>query len=390
MLDINNLLKSVNVEPREYQKRIVTKIYELFTEKNLRSVLIDSPVGSGKTIMALLVAKAMHELLGIKIGWIAMRRFLLKQAKEENIEKGFNVPLTFLSMFDKNPPTDLQMLIVDEAQHDATDSMAHMHSVIAPKYLLGMSGTSWRSDRVKLCFDTVVKDAGIPVLINNGFLSPYHHYTIPKWGVQEVVDMYVNDVERWGTSIMYFHRLANCYQANDLLLRNGIKSEVVDGASSAEDQIERFIAGDLDVLVNCMKLTEGLNVCKLKTVFVRPSCKGVTIQMAGRVLRKYPPIQFKQIVQSEDTPYPFTKLAMAQLQHVLIEGEWRTLQVNKHIDDINKKTILALSRIETDLPEFIKKGQKKLIWRGSDDNNIRQIQNQVDNLITREAIAINQ
>ena len=47
-------------------------------------------------------------------------------------------------------------------------------------------------------------------------------------------------------------------------------------------------AGTEDCKPNCVVLIEGFDCPELRTVFCRPSCKGVTIQMCGRVLRKHP------------------------------------------------------------------------------------------------------
>jgi superfamily II DNA or RNA helicase len=377
MFDVTSLIARTNVEARPYQERIVTKVVDLFQVKQLRSALIESPTGSGKTVMALLAAKAMYEA-GFKIGWVAMRKHLLQQTERENQAKGICVPLTYISMFDKSPPSGLDMLIVDEAQHDAAASMGHIHAKVAPKYILGLSATPFRADRVKLCFDTVIKDAGIPTLIREGYLSSYHHYTIPKWEVEEVVARYVAEPERWGKSIMYFHRMAQAHEAVRLLQEYGYPAEAVTGASDEEAQIKAFASGELKVLTNCMKLTEGFDCPDLKTVWCKPSCKSVTIQMAGRVLRKHPDHPYKQIVQCMKTPYPFGKTALASLQHSLVDGQWRTLTVNPHIEKMGQRMTRVLANIETTMPAFIKKnserGRRRLrIREGPTADNERRI-----------------
>src|SRR3954449_9765539 len=108
-MDTDALIARTAVQPRPYQARIVRKAAELFATQNLRSVLIDSPTGSGKTVMALLVAKAMQEQLGVRVGWVAMRRYLLDQAEEENQRHRIGVRASYVSMFDRDPPTGLDM-----------------------------------------------------------------------------------------------------------------------------------------------------------------------------------------------------------------------------------------------------------------------------------------
>lgn len=408
MIDLSALIAKTRVETRPYQQRIISKSLDLLINKGLRSILIESPTGAGKTVMALLLAKVLQQEKQFRIGWVSMRRHLLNQAYKENFYKGIDVELEYISMFDKGPYKPLDVLIVDEAQHDVISSMAHIHASIKPKHIIGMTATPFRADRVKLCFDKVIKDAGIATLIQDGYLSRYNHFTIPIWNVEEVTRLYTAEKERWGKSIIYFHRLEQCAQAASILRRNNTTVEVVTGSSDTEEQIRAFRDGNIDVLVNCMKLVEGFDCPDLKTVWCRPSCKSVTIQMAGRVLRKHPAHEYKQIVQVDKTPYQFQKTALAVIQHVLQPSGWRTLEINKDIDKVNRRTIRALAKIEVDIPDFVKKNMAGPVHRRSvtrnnnmigrttrltDNNRVERIDNPVINTsIDTEIIseAINQ
>jgi superfamily II DNA or RNA helicase len=354
MIDFSALTAGMDVQPRPYQQRIVCKAVDLFRDVGLRSVLIESPTGSGKTIMGLLIARALQDELGVRVGWVAMRRYLLTQASAENEQRRLGVRGIFLSMFDRDPPTDLDLLVVDEAQHDAAQSMAYLHQRIRPRFILGLSATPFRADRVKLCFDSVLKDAGIASLIQDGYLSPYHHYTIPQHTPETVVTFYLREPARWGKSLFYFHTLEQCRQADALLRAAGVRSEVVSGESDRERQLADFRAGRLDVLSNCMMLSEGFDCPELKTVFCRPSCKGVTVQMAGRVLRQHPALPYKQVVQCPRTRWPFLRTAAAALQYTWADGSWRSLQANPLIGQVNGRMLQALARTTVDLPAYLK------------------------------------
>src|SRR3712207_7511958 len=48
-----------------------------------------------------------------------------------------------ISMFDKRPP-QVDLLVIDEAQHDGALSMANLHSCIKPRKILGLSATPFR------------------------------------------------------------------------------------------------------------------------------------------------------------------------------------------------------------------------------------------------------
>jgi superfamily II DNA or RNA helicase len=360
VFDVQPLLAKTNAEARPYQERIVSKVVTGFTEQNLRSIMIDSPTGSGKSVMGLLICKAMQELHGANIGWVSMRRNLLAQAARENEIKGFGVKMHMISMFDKRPPTGLDMLVIDEAQHDAAGSMGHIHAKVQPKWSLGMTATPFRADRVKLCFDKVIKDAGIHRLIQDGYLSPYHHFIIPDWKPDTVVDFYLKDRARWGKSLIYFHTLKDCWHVWQLLSEANVPCDVVTGDNrKCAKLIDDFYNNKLEVLINCAKLTEGFDMPDLRTVFARPSIKSVTIQMGGRVFRRHPDIRFKQIVQSADTKWPFTRTAGAALMHVYVDGHWRTIQPNDQVEEVAKRARLAMATSTAELPTFVTNQTKK-------------------------------
>ncbi len=341
------------IEPRPYQQRIVARALELFGAGGRRSVLVESPTGSGKTIMGLLIARGLQERLGVGVGWVAMRRYLLAQARAENEAKRIGVSCTYLSMFDRDPPTGLDLLVVDEAQHDAAGSMAHLHNRIRPRFILGLSATPFRTDRLKLCFDAVLRDAGIHRLIQDGYLSPFHHYTLPEYTPASVADAYAASPGRWGKTLVSFHTLAQCGVCRALLVARGVRAGVVSATGDRLAALAAFRAGRLDVLLNCQLLGEGFDCPELQTVFCRPACKGVTIQVCGRVLRRHAGLPYKQVVQCRQTPWPFTRTAGAALAYVAVGGAWRTLTANPEIDAVSWRVLRAISHTRVELPAFL-------------------------------------
>jgi superfamily II DNA or RNA helicase len=332
-----------SLEVRDYQQRIVKKVLDLYRGslsdargnryKPVQSVLVESPTGSGKTIMGMLIAQQMRELSIERIGWVAMRRNLLVQAQRENDRLGFGLDIRYVSMFDSNPP-EVDLVIVDEAQHDAATSMATLHAKMKPKYVLGLSATPFRSDRAKLCFQEVVRDVGIQQLIQFGFLSRYRHFTIPTYTPESVARFFARESARWGKSLIFFHRLEQCLECQRQLWQQGIAAEVVTASTDRERQIEDFEAGRIDVLLSMAILTEGFDCPSLQTVFCRPSSKGPTLQMCGRVFRRHPHCPIKQVVQCAATNHPMTGTADACEQYVWLEGAWKSLTKNPQIDAI--------------------------------------------------------
>ena len=243
-------------------------------------------------------------------------------------------------------------VLIHNCQHDAASSCAHLHNVIRPRWILGLTATPFRMDHVKLCFDAVVKDAGIHQLIQDGYLSRFDHYTIPKWEVSQLADFYCAEPSRWGKSIFYFHSIEECRRLNAMLRERGIASDVVTGSTDRERQLAAFRAGGLQVLINCMVLSEGFDDPTLQTVWVRPSGRGPTIQMAGRVLRRCGDA-IKQVIQCRQTRHPFAKTATPQQSYLWQSGQWRSLTMNPKLNLCNHNVRLAIAGTVVALPKFL-------------------------------------
>jgi superfamily II DNA or RNA helicase len=322
--------------------------------------------------MGLVAAKVLQsQHPDLAVGWVAMRRNLLSQVARENHNKGIGVQdFHPTSMFDRNPSNLLSakragrkvLLVVDEAQHDAASSCTHLHNAIEPDFVLGLTATPFRTDSMKLCFSKVIKDAGIHQLIQDGYLSKYHHYSIPKWDAETVADFYCADPERWGKSIFYFLSRDECRELHHRFRQRGIVSDVVTGDSSPshrEDQLAAFKHGDIPCLINCMVLTEGFDEPSLATAWVRDSGKGPTMQMSGRVFRQFPALGHKQVVQSKNTRWPMIRTAVPEQQYLWQEDEWRTLKVNPHLQEINNRARMAIATTVVEMPKYIIDRKKK-------------------------------
>lgn len=352
---IEGLTDGVQLEPRDYQHRVVGRVIEMFAGPHVergqtlpaaRSVIVESPTGSGKTAMALLVAR-WAQRQGMRVVWSAMRRNLLAQADRENRDRGFGVDLALVSMFDRSPPRG-DLLVVDEAQHDATRSMASLHAAVGPVHVLGLSATPYRADRLGLCFERVVRDAGIRQLVLDGHLSPYAHYTIPDYTPQAVAAAWLAEPDRWGRSLVFFRTVAECRACAAVLDAAGVPCEVVTATTDRERQIARFEAGGCTVILSMAVLTEGFDCPTLQTVFCRPSGRGPTVQMAGRVLRRAPGVPLKNVVQCSRTRHPFTATAPAAVQYVAAEqeggpaGGWRSIGLNGRVEELSDRMLELL------------------------------------------------
>jgi superfamily II DNA or RNA helicase len=353
------------IQFRDYQHRVVSNTIQAIEEGH-KSILIESPTGSGKTIMAHMIAKLLHERFGYRSGWTAMRKHLLRQAREENRHK-FNLDcIEYFSTFAEQYP-HAPVLFSDEAVHTASETATQVVKAIDPSIHIGLTAFPHRTDRLKLCFSKVIRDAGIRQLIDAGWLCPFHHFTFnAPWTPQEVALIYLRDKERWGKSVIYFLTEAECLECAGYI-REGMeipgrglvqaKCEVVTGHSNQEAQIQSFDEGDTDVLLNMVVLTEGWDCPKLRTVFTRPGSKGPTIQMTGRTFRRWlehPELKpWANVVQNNETHWPFTKIASAEKRFLLTELGWEQREGNPRADCAQAQVLQAIASIDVQMPQYI-------------------------------------
>lgn len=357
-------MKTTQIRP--YQQRIIEKTTKALIDGSARAILIESATGSGKTFMGHSIAKILQDHIDnlpegdtLEIGWVAMRSNLLEQAESENAAFGINARIHYVSMFQKELPKELlaakhRLIIIDEAQHDAASSMVAIIEEVKPQWIVGLSATPYRSDNLKLCFDKIVKDSGIGQLIRDGWLSKFDYYSMEGWGPEAVVNTFLADKARWGKSIMYFHTQEQNAIASRLLWEAGVTNAVVT-SDNKDESIEGFQQGKYQVLLNCMILTEGFDCPDLQTAFCRPSCKGVTIQMAGRVFRLHKDIPIKNIVQSNVTKWVFTRHATPNQSYVVRDGKWVALSPPKELDALSLNVLRKTAAISVTLPAFLTK-----------------------------------
>ena len=312
-------------ERRNYQVEAIAECLEAFAARKRESVLLESPVGSGKTYMALEVIHRFQESLGrrLKVGWVAPRRLLLQQTMEANRDL-YRDDIRPISLFERMPP-EVDLVVLDEAHHEATQSCVILYEKMRAKWTLGLSATPLRTDRMKLSFQETVRTCSIARLIREGYLSPFRSYLVPNYTVGEVADFYLADVERWGKSLVYFSTIAECVAFKARLAKGGVGCEVVTGESDKDMQMAAFANGAVQVIANVAMLTEGFDQPDVMSIFARDASRLPTIQMCGRGLRRAPGKTACNIVQSANSSYLFERVAPPLNAYRWQQGHWLAL-----------------------------------------------------------------
>ena len=334
-------------EQRPYQQEAIGEGVAAFAKRGRTSVLLESPVGSGKTYMALEMIHRLQAHLGrpLKVGWVAPRHHLLRQMMEANRDL-YRDNIRPVSLFEKVPP-EVELAVLDEAHHEATQSCVLLYEKLRATWTIGLSATPLRTDRMKLSFQETVRTCSIGRLVREGYLSPFNTYVISNYGVDTVADFYLADPVRWGKSLVFFSTIAECAAFRDRLAAGGVGCEVVTGASDKESQIDAFARGAVPVVANVAMLTEGFDQPDVASIFARDASRLPTIQMCGRGLRRCPGKTACNIVQSANTSYLFERVARPHNAFRWQQERWLALtDGTEEIEQTLKETLRRMGARE--------------------------------------------
>ncbi|OHB71880.1 MAG: hypothetical protein A2W23_06430 [Planctomycetes bacterium RBG_16_43_13] len=316
---------------RDYQTDIIHQARELI-KSGVKSILIQSPCGSGKTALtAHMIGAAASK--GIPSFFIVHRRELLYQSAktfdEVGIQHGF-----IASGFPADPRPLVQiasiqslarrldkvktpkLIVWDECHRIACKSWSAVHAHYPDAIHIGLTATPCRLDGKGLgdWFATLIRGPTVSALITQGYLSPYKAYaptTISTEGLHTKMGDYVtNEIVKLvdkptitGDVIAHYKRLApgkralifcasikhSAHVVEQFNLA-GIPAEHVDGEadkSTRDAAMKRFQEGKTLIISNVELFGEGLDIPSIEAVILLRMTQslGLALQQIGRVLR---------------------------------------------------------------------------------------------------------
>jgi DNA repair protein RadD len=215
------------------------------------------------------------------------------------------------------PPADL--LVIDECHHATATSWSKILAAYPNAVLLGLTATPCRGDGRGLggVFEALIECPQVAQLIEQDYLVGTRVYapTIPdlkgiKVQAGDYVEKQLAEVmdrpKLVGDIVTHWHRLAegrktvvfatgveHSIHIRDEFRKSGVSCEHIDGGTpkpERDDILRRLGAGAVDVVSNCMVLTEGWDMPEVGCcILARPTRRmGLYRQMVGRVLRPAP------------------------------------------------------------------------------------------------------
>lgn len=335
---------------RDYQAEAIEAVRRAWGTGTRRPAIV-LPTGSGKTVIFAHLVKIMHDR-GVKTLVLAHRDELIEQAAAKlatvapdlrvgvlkaarrEIDGRDVIVASVQSLARPERRAELvragvRLIIVDECHHAVADTYMTVLRDLAAfdadpltgAYALGVTATLGRSDRVALgqvwqavayrrdIIDMIrqghlVNAKGIRVRVDGldlravrrsrgdwseGALGEAMHEALAPKAIARAYVEHARDRQ----GIVFAPTVELAYEMAEAMRAEGITCEGIDGATPLDERrrvLRDFSRGDVQVITNCMVLTEGFDApwCSAVVIARPTSSAPLYIQMAGRALRPHP------------------------------------------------------------------------------------------------------
>jgi superfamily II DNA or RNA helicase len=319
------------IELRPYQHEVIAKAAQS------KRPLLYLPTGSGKTVIA---SEIIRRAADKHVVFLAHRRELIHQTRDKlaefDVRAGVilaehpadamlgvqvaSVQTLWSRCFRQTqdlPPANI--VFVDEAHHVRARTYQAILESYPDAQVIGMTATPCRRDGRGLgnVFDELIEGPSVEELIKQGYLVGTKAYAPSRPNLKGVetrkgdyvesqLDQRMNTDKLVGDIVSHWlrlgaHRKTVCFATSvahsihlrDEFVKVGVPAEHIDGSTpkaERDETLEKLSRGDLDLVCNCMVLTEGWDQPDVSCcIMARPTkSTGLFRQMAGRVLRPYP------------------------------------------------------------------------------------------------------
>lgn len=304
----------------DYQKDLIRKARQALA-KGDHSVLIQSPAGSGKSVVIAEIAKRTTDK-GNRVMFMVHRKELVEQItdsfRKQNVDLTKCTIMTVVKIKHRlDTLSRPQLLITDETHHGLAKTYEAIYNYYQDVPRLGFTATPWRMNHAGLneIYQTMIPGPSVKWLIEHHFLAPFHYWTVDSinhdslqssnkntdytnqsidnsFGKEifgNVVDQY-RKYANGQKAIVYAHSIVYSQNIAKQFQEHGIRAAHVDSKTPAEKReaiMQQFKQGKIKVLCNVDLISEGFDVPDCSCVMmVRPTKSLVLfIQQAMRCMR---------------------------------------------------------------------------------------------------------
>lgn len=265
-------------ESRDYQISTADYIVDSILN-NIRTNNVISPTGTGKTHISTLIAthSKIREALGVKgnrkvrILFFAHMSHLLYQASQTyEIVEGVEIILQ--SIFSPIPRDIIEqgwdMTFFDESHHEPTTSFQFQIPDIKNKPLVGFTASPNRGDKGLLKFENEKVAISREEAVRRRFIAETDLHSVMDFGginKNEIVQLILSNFHtEMNKTIIFLRTRKEAAIINQFILeqtgRNSVYLSDSMTANECSHAIGQFSKGEVEFLVNCGKINEGVDV----------------------------------------------------------------------------------------------------------------------------------
>lgn len=330
-----------NFKLRTYQQEAVDSIFAHWDKRTDKGALLVMPTGTGKTVVFTeVVQRILAEKPYAHILILAHREILLKQAEEKLVaggvyeynigyemrqkhtDRNHNVCLSTMQTMSRRMYNFnygyFDYIIIDEAHHTSANSYRYILAHFENARVLGVTATEDRGDGQLLAeFYTKVYEYTLLKAIQDGSIVNICAKTIPmRIDLRGVRKNFAGDYadgslgerlrpmlstvakrlaqECWNRrTVVFLPTKATAEAMSGYLNQVGLRSDWITSDMKESDCIKilnRFASGELNIICNVLKLTEGWDCPQCDCIVpLRPTkSRPLLVQMIGRGTRTCP------------------------------------------------------------------------------------------------------
>lgn len=264
-----------------------------------KRILIVLPTGAGKTITvastlghaAVMQALNIQEDRPLRVIFFAHTHRLLSQA-ELTFASDNNVELITQSMFSAIPQDVIDrgwdIAVLDESHHEAAASFQYHLELLGDFPIIGLTATPDRADGCLIKFDTIINPISRIEAVEQGYLAETNIHSfvdVPsKEKVDVLTDILTNYAHQMGQTMVFVRTKKEVRMIEHVLTQLGYNAVGIleQSAKAVNTILDQFSSKEVQFLVNCNKINEGVDV------------KGCTDVLLGRQFGSYP--QLNQVI----------------------------------------------------------------------------------------------
>lgn len=274
---------------------------EVALETGATRICVVMPTGSGKTVTSGLIfsSNRIRQSLGVKQGeplkllFVAHKHRLLTQAEQTYIQAE-NIELIVQSAFSELP-ADLEWHItcIDECHHEAMSSIQYHLEKLGDKPVIGLTATPDRADGCVIKFDVIVNPISREQAVAEGWLAATHIHSfvdVPSTSkTATLTDILSNYAHQMGNTMIFVKTKKEVIALTVVLKSLGyVAVGILDQKEKELDEVlNKFSAGEVQFLVNCNRISEGVDVSGCTDVLLGRQVGSYTMlnQIIGRAAR---------------------------------------------------------------------------------------------------------